>query len=36
MNFCLTHNLNEIITQPTRVTDSTISLIDIILVSSTK
>ena len=32
-NFCYTYNLNQIVTQPTRITDSTEALLDIILIS---
>uniref|UniRef100_A0A6P8INI3 Uncharacterized protein LOC116303067 n=1 Tax=Actinia tenebrosa TaxID=6105 RepID=A0A6P8INI3_ACTTE len=36
ISFCSTYNLNQIVTQPTRITHSTESLIDVILVSNAK
>ena len=36
VNFCRTYNLNQMVTQPTRITDSTEALLDIILVSNAK
>ena len=36
VNFCRTYNLNQMVTQPTRITDSTEVLLDIILVSNMK
>lgn len=36
VNLCHTYNLNQMVTQPTRITDSTEALLDIILVSNAK
>ena len=36
LNFCLSYNLSQLITKPTRVTETTSSILDVILASDTK
>ena len=36
LNFCRSYNLSQLITRPTRVTETTSSILDVILVSDTK